>query len=613
MSQEQQQLQIQEPVQQQALVKVKKKWGIKEYVLSPYILLLVPLLVGGFFLVLNPQYVVLAMNYPFAAAFILAIPVALFIIKLVINFFSVIEQWVRLQFEKARSAKKSQFLEFVIAVFMFVSINEGGPLFNHLQGNGLGGALGYITVFGFDLVAVLCMRGRAKMLRKGHDGKARIYQMGVWICALVSVFANLYEAVHNAKTLDASNPLTFAAPLAGIAFPVMIIFLSYATEADADDVDDPEVYRKEQEKLVDFVKAKREIAAQILDERIQMSLLRQREFFLKGWLFTKKKMNVVIEVATQQVMKNIKDDVTQLKQSILDEVNGLRQKVVDEITVIVTNKVVSSTQTQVDTLLSENAKLKDTLQQIQSDREDEKHELSRRIEQLQTLIVSQIEQQNNAINRQVFDVQTQLESRFNGVIDSAVTRSIEAANEVCNQMIAHTNTTAYSGDNDGGMSDDDGDTVDSNREGKQKSNLMDEVMVQVVVKNYPIVESWLSRGMRTITIEQVIHDTGHSPQLVRNREKAGVFQGVKRAGYYRVSSVIKWLFSEPLPGSNKRGKSKKTSDKLDGKLDDNGDGNQPITDPTIPAIPAENVRSNGNHNGSESPLGLLELEVVNHH
>jgi hypothetical protein len=543
MTQVQQQEQVQEPIQQ-APKRVKKKWGIKEYINSPYILLLIPLLVGGFFLVLNPQYVTLAMNYPFAAAFILAIPVALFIIKLVINFFSVIEQWVRLQFEKARNAKRGQFLEFVIAVFMFVSVTEAGPMFNKLQGYALGGALGYITVFAFDLVAVVCMKSRAKMLRKGHDGKAHIYQLGVWLCALVSVFANLYEAIQNATALSTRNPLTFFAPLAGIAFPVMIIFLSYATDADEDDVDDPEVYRTEQEKRVAFVKAKREIAEAILQEKIQMNLLKGREFFLRGWFFTKKKMNAVIEVATQQVMDNIKKDVDKLKQSILDEVNGLRQKVVDEITATVTKKVVSSTQIQVNTLQSENAKLKDQLQKIQADREDEKREFNRRIEQLQTLIVSQIEQQNNLVDRQLYGLQTELESRFNGVIDSAVLRSIEAAQEVVKdasmQMSQEPTQQAVKRERNT-------DEMAAIAPSQQSSGWLADPELQDVLIHYPILKQWLTRGVKSLTLEEIVETTNHSRKMVINRIKDGTFAKTKNPNRFRMDSILTWLKTAPLP------------------------------------------------------------------
>lgn len=315
---QQQQEQVQGPIQQAQAV--KRKWGIKDYILSPYILLLFPLLVGGFFLVLNPQYVALAMNYPFAAAFILAIPVALFVVKLVINFFSVIEQWIKLQFEKARSAKKGHFFELVTAVFMFVSVCEAGPFFNDIQHNMLGGALGYITVLAFDLIAVMCIDSRRKELAKG-GAKAGRYLFGVFICAGVSMVANLYSALLNFQAPTVQNfPefLKFIAPYIGIMFPIMIVFLAFSRDAEIE-VDDAETYKQQQKKRVAFLTVQREILAQVTNEMAQIDLLRQREFILKSWLFTKKKVNLVIEVVTQRVLEVIKSDLTTLKKTFVED------------------------------------------------------------------------------------------------------------------------------------------------------------------------------------------------------------------------------------------------------------------------------------------------------
>lgn len=603
--QQSQEEQVQESVQQAQTV--KKRWSIKEHVNTPYILLLAPLLVGGFFLVLNPGYVVLAMNYPFASAFILAIPVCLFIVKLVINFFSVIEQWIRLQFEKARNAKRGQFLEFVIAVFMFVSVTEAGPMFNKIQGYALCGALGYITVFAFDLVAVVCMKSRAKMLRKGHDGKARIYQMGVWLCALVSVFANLYEAIQNATALSTTNPLTFFAPLAGIAFPVMIIFLSYATDADEDDVDDPVVYRKEQEKRVEFVKAKRDIATAILHEKIQMNLLKQREFFLHGWFFTKKKMHSVIEVATQQVMKNIKEDVTKLKQSILDEVNGLRQKVVDEITVTVTNKVSSSTQSQINKVLSENTLLASQLQKIQADREHDNREFARQIERLQGLITTQIELQNGIVDRQLFDMQASLESRFNGVIDSAVSRSIEAAQEVVKDASL---SVSQEPSQESVKRERNTDEMAAIPSGQQTSGALADPEFQDMLIHYVILKQWLTRGVKSLTLEEIVETTGHSRKMVINRIKDGTFARTKNPNRFRMDSILTWLKDAPLPKRQESIKDE-TIDAVYGQVEDAANESDAAGQET--SITSNETVVNGNHNGhfdSGNPLDLPELEVV---
>jgi hypothetical protein len=296
--------------------KERRKISLRGWASSPYVLMLAPVLIAGFYLVLHPEYIGWALNNPYSVACILAIPVCIFLVKLVFNFFSVIEQWIRLQFERIKGAKRGQFLEFVIAVFMFVSVCEAGPFFNKVQGAILYGALGYITVFAFDLVAVVCMKSRAKMLRKGHDKQALVYQMGVWLCALVSIYANADSAIQNLSSIIVDkNPIAFLAPLAGVAFPVMIIFLSYATDAD-EDIDDPAIFKQEQQKRVDFAKAKREIATALFEEKVQFSLLYQREFFLKSWLFTKGKVTFVIETITAQIKVSIAEEIKQLKEEL---------------------------------------------------------------------------------------------------------------------------------------------------------------------------------------------------------------------------------------------------------------------------------------------------------
>src|SRR5713226_2803077 len=55
---------------------------------------------------------------------------------------------------------------------------------------------------------------------------------------------------------------------------------------------------------------------------INIDLLKHREFFLKGWLFTKKKVNAVIEVCTEQVLVVIKSELTILKKTFVVEASN---------------------------------------------------------------------------------------------------------------------------------------------------------------------------------------------------------------------------------------------------------------------------------------------------
>lgn len=304
----------------QAPVRHRKKYDIRGFINSPWLLLVGLMIVGGVYLIAHPKYVTLAMNYPFSIAFILAIPVAWFLVKLVINFFSVIEKWIRLQFEKARSSKKGHFFELVTGIFMFVSVCEAGPFFNDIQHNVLGGALGYITVLAFDLIAVVCIDSRRKELAKGGT-KAGVYLLGVIICAAVSMIANLYSALLNFQAPTVQNfpeLLKSIAPYVGIMFPIMIVFLAFSRDAEIE-VDDAETYRKQQQKRVDFLAVRRDIMEKVTAEMQRIDLLQQREFVLKSWLFTKKKVQVVIEVCTEQVLAKVQSELVELKNAFVAE------------------------------------------------------------------------------------------------------------------------------------------------------------------------------------------------------------------------------------------------------------------------------------------------------
>lgn len=297
--------------------KQKKSLSVRGFVNSPYLFILVPLIVGGIYLVQHPELVRMGISNPYATAFVLAIPVAAFACKLVINFFSVIEQWIRIQIEHARQSKKGYFFEVVTAVFMFVSVCEAGPFFNAIQHDVLNGALGYITVLAFDLIAVVCIDARRKELAKGGT-KSGIYLAGVILCAAVSMVANLYSALINFQAPTAQNfpdLLKHIAPYVGIMFPIMIVFLAFSRDTEIE-IDDAEAYRKQQQKRVDFLVVRREILASITREMEQIDLLKQREFFLKSLFFTKRKITHVVEMVTTKVIDQVHTEIKTLKAEV---------------------------------------------------------------------------------------------------------------------------------------------------------------------------------------------------------------------------------------------------------------------------------------------------------
>jgi hypothetical protein len=134
--------------------------------------------------------------------------------------------------------------------------------------------------------------------------------------------------------------------------------------------------------------------------------------------------------------------------------------------------------------------------------------------------------------------------------------------------------------------------LDNVREKAERSEEIIELdeETQIVIARYPIVASWLSAGVRSVSVQEIIHGTKHTHQRVNKAAREGAFQGTRREGYYRIKSVITWLKTAPLPKDNKA-----------------------IISEVAPVLLADNQADNGHTNGYEkmtSSLGnFIELEV----
>ncbi len=555
----------------------KRNITVSGFVNSPYLFILVPLIVGGFYLVNHPELVQRAVNNPYATAFVLAVPVAVFAIKLIINFFSVIERWVRLQFERAKQSKRGHFFELVTAVFMFVSVCEAGPFFNDIQHYVLYGALGYITVLAFDLIAVVCIDARRKELAKSGS-KSGIYLTGVIICAAVSMVANLYSALLNFQAPTAQNfpdLLKSVAPYVGIMFPVMIVFLAFSRDTEIE-IDDAETYRKQQQKRVDFLAARRDILAKINREMEQIDLLKQREFVLKSILFTQKKITYVIETVTAKVMASVNMEMGAIKAEVVgrEQTTTLQAQTV-AVQAQAVQALSSEVATEIGTLKAEMAQREQVIgsqaqtiaiqvQAVQTLSSEAKElaafyeaqyknmlarveQIAPFCEQLQSSferIVGQL-QQDNAWQKEQYStslmaryeqdiplLKQQLSEHIDGTIallNEQVSDRIERGFAQVKTQSSHANSDGYASDNSDAYGD-----------------------VKKLAIDYPIVLQWQAGSVKTVSIEEIIRGTGLSAQRVRKAEKEGAFAGTKREGFYRVGSVMRWLESVPLPQKKSR-------------------------------------------------------------
>ena len=72
-----------------------------------------------------------------------------------------------------------------------------------------------------------------------------------------------------------------------------------------------------------------------------------------------------------------------------------------------------------------------------------------------------------------------------------------------------------------------------------------------VLKRYPKIRAWLSRGQRTVTIEEIVEAAQQSKRKVINRLHDGTFKRSPRNGQLiLISSVIEWLKTVPPPQQN---------------------------------------------------------------
>jgi hypothetical protein len=74
-----------------------------------------------------------------------------------------------------------------------------------------------------------------------------------------------------------------------------------------------------------------------------------------------------------------------------------------------------------------------------------------------------------------------------------------------------------------------------------------------VVKRYPkVAEAWLAKGIKSVSIEEVIEVTGHSRQRVVYHARNTFARTAKNPEKYTVASVLKWLHTVPAPKSGKQ-------------------------------------------------------------
>jgi len=305
----------------------------------PWLLITLPLLVSGVWLVGHIEIITSNLNKPYA---LLAGPVfisCLLVGWLIFKFFRTIETWCKMAWQAFFRARKedgsAQFFWLVIIVFMIVSVFASGSFFTMLEHDALPG-LGYATALFIDLVAVQSMRARLNAVRMRDKRGETLYLIGVFVCAGASAFANVYSDLANfAQHATGVLPIWMVnvAPWFGLVFPALILLLSITADYTLDQTStklDPENYKTQEEKRIRLSEIQRDMLqrrVQVEQEIDQLSEQlkggkQQRTFFLFAWLFPKQPANAqqIAAQITEQMSGELNTQLSSLCTYLMGQI-----------------------------------------------------------------------------------------------------------------------------------------------------------------------------------------------------------------------------------------------------------------------------------------------------
>lgn len=306
----------------------------------PYILLTVPVLIGGVWLVNNPWVITNNLNQPYALAVAPTAIASGIVGWIIFKFFRTIEAWCKRIYDDLYKARKEGssdlFFWLVISVFMIVSVLASGSFFDKIEHHVIPG-LGHATALFIDLVAINSMRARLGALRIRDKAGANLYLLGVFVCSGASAFANTFTSLDGyVSTASGALPqwMSDAAPWFGLVFPLLILLLSITADYTVDQTNtklDAAKYEEQEHKRLEVLRVRSNAKRRQLEierEMEQMDSERKslrvhkkesdRELFFVRWFFPKKPFDrdVVIAQVTEQMTKKLTEQHTAMQQHI---------------------------------------------------------------------------------------------------------------------------------------------------------------------------------------------------------------------------------------------------------------------------------------------------------
>jgi hypothetical protein len=504
----------------------------------PWLLLSAPLTGATVWLAAHPEIItnnldkpVLLYSFPALAASALALWIA-------IQFFQSIITGCKTAWRAFSAAQKkdssAQFFWIVIIVFMLVSVFASGNFFSMLEHNAIP-LLGYATALFIDLVAVQAMRARLNAVRMRDKKGAGLYLFGVLLCAGASAFANVYTSLADFdQHVTGSLPpwMLYVAPWFGLVFPALIMLLSITADYTIDQIStklDPEQYKEQEAKKTTLLKYQVEALRERVQFEKQIDQLtarlqagkERRVFFLWYWFcfffMPKQKVNNAVQI------EELRGEMLQFAQYMNGQMQQMYGAIQQQIALV-------SSQHDTDSLL-----ISQTIQQqITASQKETIAMMERRVNQSKDETISA------------------MQYHLKGFKDEVLLEALNQADYIHNTDPLQ---PIYQEDNEQDYMIDNQQTMQPEKPVKHEeiptSNPGDSLDIDEdtkrVLSDYPFFAAEYSRGVRSMTIEDIIKFTGHTPQLIRRREKSGVFKKTRREGFYSTISIITWLKSERLP------------------------------------------------------------------
>src|SRR6266699_2282391 len=229
-------------------------------------------------------------NQPFFLFMIPVVAGSLTLMGLVVKYHRAVGTWISRCWKVAwkKLATKAAFFWFVNLVFMAVSVLHAGLFFAPLEPEngllGLAPLLGFAVALTLDLASIVFMQARLSALRMHEQRSAGWYLFSIIACSGLSAFGNLAMSLQDfqpGSLSHAGSLIQHVSPWLGVAFPLLIILISIASDKvlDVDPTDqlDVEAYRKLEQKRIAILVERNTFLEQQVEQDRRRADIKRRE------------------------------------------------------------------------------------------------------------------------------------------------------------------------------------------------------------------------------------------------------------------------------------------------------------------------------------------------